>query len=169
MFYISGFISQSLKKKVKFPECVASLYQAVDSNSISYGSSSLTKCKIYGDLLTPSNSVFKIVKVTDRLARIELKSWATITDACINRIVQKALIETKGSTFSSLEQHSIAHHILDSRLRDDHITILIKSFMELYIKIIFHRFSRIYTERIMRQSKPSRRQILTKQILFYNE
>lgn len=169
LFYISGFISQSLKKKVKCPECVASLYQAVDSNSISYGSSSLTKCKTYGDLLTPSNSVFKIVKVTDRLARIELKSWATITDACINRIVQKALIETKGSAFSSLEQHSIAHHILDSRLRDDHITILIKSVTELYIKIIFHRFSRIYTERIMRQSKPSRRQILTKQILFYNE
>ena len=35
LFYISGFISQSLKKKVKCPECVASLYQAVDSNSIS--------------------------------------------------------------------------------------------------------------------------------------
>ena len=74
LFYISGFISQSLKKKVKCPECVVSLYQAVDSNSISYGSSSLTKCKTYGDLLTPSNSVFKIVEVTDRLARIELKS-----------------------------------------------------------------------------------------------
>ena len=167
LFYISGFISQSLKNKVKCPKCVASLYQAVDSNSISYGSSSLTKCKTYGDL-TPSNSVFKIVKFT-KLARIELKSWATITDACINRTVQKALIETKGSAFSSLEQHSIAHHILDSGLRDDHITILIKSVTELYRTIIFHRFSRIYTERIMRQSKPSRRQILTKQILFYNE
>ena len=58
LFYISGFISHSLKKKVKCSECVASLYQAADSNYISYGSSSLTECKAYGDLLIPSMSVF---------------------------------------------------------------------------------------------------------------
>ena len=95
--------------------------------------------------------MFKGVKVTDRLARMKLKSWATITDGCINRSVQKVLIETKGSAFSSLEQHSIENHILDSTLRDDHRTILLKSVVELYINNSFHRFSRIYTEQIMRK------------------
>ena len=169
LFYISGFIARSLKKKLKCPECVASLYQPADNNNITYGSSSLTKCKAYGDLLIPSTSVFKVVKVTDRLVRTELMSWATITGSCISKIVLKTRSETKRSAFSSLEQHSIESHILDSSLRDDHITILIKSVAELHITIIFHRFSRIYTDRVMRQNRPSRRQILTKQILFYNE
>ena len=169
LFYISGFIARSLKKKLKCPECVASLYQPADNNNITYGSSSLTKCKAYGDLLIPSTSVFKVVNVTDRLVRTELMSWATITGSCISKIVLKTRSETKRSAFSSLEQHSIESHILDSSLRDDHITILIKSVAELHIKIIFHRFSRIYTDRVMRQNRPSRRQILTKQILFYNE
>ena len=53
LFYISPFISQSLKKKVKCPECIALLYQAADTNYISYGSSSLTTCKTYGDFHMP--------------------------------------------------------------------------------------------------------------------
>ena len=48
LIYIGGSISQLLRKKVKCPVCVASLYQAADSNHISYGSSSLTNCKTYG-------------------------------------------------------------------------------------------------------------------------
>ena len=38
LFHISGFIARSLKKKLKCQECVASLFQPADSNSITYGS-----------------------------------------------------------------------------------------------------------------------------------
>ena len=51
LFYASGFTAHSLKKKLTCPECGASLYQPDGNNDITYGSSSLTKCKVYGDLL----------------------------------------------------------------------------------------------------------------------
>ena len=38
LFYISGFITRSLKKKLKCPECVASLYQPAGNNNTTYGS-----------------------------------------------------------------------------------------------------------------------------------
>lgn len=156
------------KKKLNCPEYVALLYEPADDKDINYGFSSLTKCKACEHLLIPSPSVFKVVKVTERLARAELESWATITENTIKRFVCKTLLETKGSVFCSLEQHSVETHVLEADLWDDHVAFLIESLTEMHIKVIFHRFSRIYTDQIIRQSRASRRQRLTKQILFHN-
>ena len=75
----------------------------------------------------------------------------------------------KNITFLAIQEHSKQFHVLDQHLRDDHITILIKLIVKNYLVIFYHQFGRIYTERIIKGNKSSRRHKLTKQILFYHE
>ena len=79
------------------------------------------------------------------------------------------LQETKPNTFAELFEHSRQCHILDEYMRDDHITNLIRLIVKSYLDLFFYQFGKVYTERIIKENKASRRHQLTKQILFYNE
>ena len=61
------------------------------------------------------------------------------------------------------------NHVLDSDFRDDHITVIIKHTVNIYLTTFLHQFARVYTERVLKGGIPSKRNKLTKTILFQNE
>ena len=169
--YISGYIVKKILESLDCPDCATALYQSSDSSN-DYGYScnlSLISCKRFGNLLVPSWSVYKVVQSVDRIARRELCNWQGISSDMNKQIESKVLQDTKMSTFTSISEHSKATHILDEHMRDDHITILIKLITQKYLKIFCFQFGRVYTERIIKKNKASKRHKLTKQILFYND
>jgi hypothetical protein len=120
-----------------------------------------------------------VVTTTDTLARQVLCSWTTLSkdkkeQTTLSKdkkekICSDVLKEMKLQTFQDILQHSQQGHVLDDNLRDDHITILIKYIVKLYLQLFLYQFGKVYTERIVKENKASKRHALTKQILFYNE
>ena len=117
-------------------------------------------------MINPSTSVLKIVKVADRHL---VAKWSNLPEKALNTLQLDVLQEVKSSAFLTLQQHSLETHVLDKNLCDGHITILIKKITDLYSKIFLQQFSKIYTERIVKQEAPSKRQKLNKLILFGND
>ena len=176
--YIGGYIVKQLIPSTKCVECVDALV-AEDRNTepdhSSYTRTSPNSCnnliclKSYGNLIFPSRSVVKIVQVTDKILRERLHQWYLLKKQSLQAVKQQILQETKPFTFTSLEQHSRECHVLDENLRDDHITQLIHAISDLYTKIFVHRFGKVYSEKVVRGEKPSKRQKLNKLILFGND
>ena len=154
LFYISGYIAKNLLKNIKCPECAEALYQPayVAHDHQYHHSITLLSCKCYGKLLVPSLSVVKLVMTTDTIARQVLSSWSSLNKEKKEKIYTDVLKETKLQTFQDLFQHSQQCYVLDGNLRDDHITILIMHIAKLYLQLLL-----------------TKRHVLTKQILFYNE
>eukprot|EP00794_Sanderia_malayensis_P011743 gene11743-12964_t len=170
LFYIAGYIVKKIKESSDCPECVVALYEDCNmANEHAYTCSSLISCKRYGKLFIPSNSVFKIVQHVDKVARTHLGNWQYISKEVNTKIMMLVLQETRTNTFQSLQEHSVQSHVIDNELRDDHITVLIKLIVKHYLILFYYQFGKVYTERVIKQSKASRRNKLTKQILFYNE
>ena len=171
LFYISGYIAQKLLKIIKCPKCAEALYQPTDvvHDHQYHHSITLLSCKRYGRLLVPSLSVVKVVTTTDPLARQVLCSWTCMSNDKKEKICLDVLKETKLQTFQDLLHHSQQCHILDDNLRDDHITVMIKHIAKLYLQLFLYQFGKVYTERVVKENKASKRHALTKQILFYNE
>ena len=114
--------------------------------------------------------MYSVVSTVDKLARKELCTWSTMSQHEVLKIRTSVLQETRSRTFSSLQQHSIENHILDTHLRDDHVTfIIIKLIVDKYLDLFFHQFGGVYTERIINRNKPSKRNKLTRTVLFSNE
>ena len=170
LHYIAGYIVRKVMLSIDCSDCAEALYSSGDSCNHGYQSHlSLLSCKRYGNLIVPSQSVFKVVSCVDKLARKELCKWASFPNSVTSAITSSVLAETRNSTFSSMQAHSMENHILDSHLRDDHITVLIKLIVSNYLTLFFHQFGKVYTERIIKRNNPSRRNKVTKTILFYNE
>ena len=171
LFYISGYIAKKLLKNIKCPECAEALYQPADvAHDHQYHHSiTLLSCKCYGKLLVPSLSVVKVVTTTDKIARQVLSSWSSLNKEKKEKIYTDVLKETKLQTFQDFFQHSQQCHVLDGNLSDDHITILIMHIAKLYLQLFLYQFGKVYTQRIVKENKASKRHVLTKQILFYNE
>ncbi len=177
--YIGGYIARKITSCIKCAECASALAMENDNHPSlpdhtycqfeSSSKSSLTSFKTYGKLTSPSPSVVKVVKVADRFLRFMVGKWSHFSDKAILTLQRDVLQEVKLTAFQSLQQHSLETHVLDKNLRDDHITIIIESITDLYSKIFLYQFSKIYSERIVRQGAPSKRQKLTKLILFGND
>ena len=118
-----------------------------------------------GALTIPSASVLKVVQVTDKILRRKLYQWHLLNKNALQEIKQEVLKETP-STFTALQQHSRDSHILYHYLRDDHTTLLIHGISSLYTKTFLYRFGKVYSEKVVRDKKPSKRQILNNLILF---
>ena len=171
LYYISGYVAKKLLESIHCPECVAAFY---DNSGTSVGhdylnSKSLLSCKRYGNLISPSDSLYRVVTCVDKLDRKSLCKWSSFTNQDKLAITMSVLEETRNTLFPSIQGHSKENHILDSEMRDDHITVIIKEIVNHYLKLFFHQFCRVYTERIIKRNLPSRRNKLTKTILFYNE
>ena len=78
------------------------------------------------------------------------------------------MAKTRNATFQSLNEHSKEIHILDSELRGDHFTCIIKMIVENSLLLFCHQFGKIFTERILRKNAPFKRQNLTK-LIFISE
>ena len=166
IFYISGYIAFKLLKILKCPECASALHEPAPPNDTAGHCPSLLTCKSYGKLCTPSSSVVVVITLTDRLARQELCRWTSIDKKSITKITYNVVKETKASTFHDLYEHSMQCHVLDENMIDDHITSLIKLITKKYLHLFMYQFSKVYTERIIKENKASLRHQLTKQILF---
>ncbi|CAB4019071.1 DNA transposase THAP9 [Paramuricea clavata] len=177
--YIGGYIVKMITNCLKCAECAAALVAENNSQPSlpdhTYGQScssmppSLISFKSYGSLINPSTSVLKTVKVADSRLRLLAAKWSNLPKKALETLQRDVLQEVKPSVFQSLQQHSQDTHVLDKDLRDDHITILVKKITDLYSKIFLHQFSKVYSERIVRQEAPSKRQKLNKLILFGND
>ena len=84
-------------------------------------------------------------------------------------MLSDVLSATRSNTFQLLSEHSKESHILDQNLRDDHITIIIKGIVKQYLVLFYHQFGKVFTERILKNNKASKRRKLTNLILFQNE
>ena len=82
------------------------------------------------------------------------------------KVVMQVLTKTRNCTFQVLNQHNKETHILDSELRDDHAPYIIKMIVKKYFILFYHQFGKIFIERILRTNVSSKRQKLTKAILF---
>ena len=168
LYYISGFLAKKLLQSIQCPECVAAFY---DNSSTPVGHDYLTPksllfCKQYGNSILPSDSLYRVVSSVDKLARKSLCKWSSFTNQDKLAITMSVLEETRNTLFPSIQEHSKENHILDSEMRDDHITVIIKETVKHHLKLLFHQFSRVYTERVVKRNLPSRRNKLTKAILF---
>ena len=180
--YIAGYIVKKITVCIKCPECAIALV-AIDKSQAevpvlddhSYSSNSkpesqsLINIKSYGKLMTPSPSVVKVVKATDRNLRQLVGGWTSVTKTAISSLKSNVLQDVKASCFQNLQQHSCESHLLDEQFRDDHITIIIKKIVDLYINIFVHRFGKVYSDRVVREGNSSRRPKLYKLILSGND
>ena len=171
LHYISGYIVKKIIECIDCPDCVPALQSNSESSDFRYYQNhlSLLSCKKYGNLIVPSFSVYKVVDSVDKKARRALCKWAYLSKETNAKILSEVLSETRNSTFQSLSQHSKESHILDGELRDDHISKIIKLIVKNYLILFYHQFGKVFTERILRRNKSSKRHKLTKQILFQNE
>ena len=154
LHYISGFVAKKLLESIVCPECAAALYNNSDT-SISYvhtGAKSLLTCKKYGNLLLLSYSVYKVVTCLDKLARRSLCKWSSFNKQNKLAIAMSVLKETKNTTFPSIQNHSKETHILDYNLREDHVTFIIKEIVQHHLTLFSHQFSRVYTERMIKNN-----------------
>ena len=177
--YIGGYIANKVSSCIKCPECASALSLGTNDNDCtncldhtyfnSSPKSSLISFKTYGKLTTPSTSVVKVVRTADKYLRAMVEKWSHLPDKATLILQRDVLQEIKPSAFQSIQRHSQETHVLDENCNDDHITILINKITELYSKIFLRQFSKIYTERVVREHVPSKRQKLTKLILFGND
>ena len=168
LHYISGYIVKKLLEFIDCPDCAAALHVSSE-NIFRNGHLSLFSLKKYGELLIPSSSIIKVVDCVDRKACRALCKWASLSRESNAQILSDVSSATRNNTFHSLSEHSKECHILDKNLRDDHITIIIKGIVKQYLVIFYHQFGVVFTERILKNNKPSKRRKLTKLILFQNE
>ena len=110
-----------------------------------------------------------MVTATDRQLRALFGDWTSLNKKALSGLKSNVLQEVKTSSFQDLEQHSRESHVLDKEFREDHITIIIKKIIDLYIKIFSHRFGKVYSDRVVRDGNSSKRPKLTKLIPFGNE
>ena len=170
--YIAGYIVKKITACIKCPECAIALV-AVDTSHLALPESNLQPrlmtFKTYGKLITPSKSVVKVVKATDRQLRLLLGAWSSVDKKALSKLRSDVLGDVKANCFECLEEHSCENHLLDEQFRDDHITIIITKIIDLYIKIFTHRFGKVYSDQVVRKGKSSKRPKLTKLILFNND
>ena len=175
--YIGGFIAKKISSCIKCAECAGALSLEMNDGTncsdhtyfSSSPKSSLISFKTYGKLTTPSTSVQNVVKTADKYLRAMVEKWSHLPDKALLILQRDVIQEIKPNVFKSLQRHSQETHILDENCSDDHITILINKITELYTKIFLRQFSKVYSERIVRENVPSKRQKLTKLILFGND
>jgi hypothetical protein len=96
--------------------------------------------------------------------------WNNNLNALQFKWALRALLQKNQITaFECLKQHSRESHVLDEQFCEDHITIIINKLIDLYVKRFSHRFRKVYTDRVVREGKSSKRPKLTKLILFGND
>lgn len=104
--YIAGYIVK------KITECAIALGAVDNSQSASADpnsqckSPSLITFKGYGKLITPSQSVVKVVTAADRHLHALFHDWASLNKKALASLKSTVLQEVKASSFEGLEQHS---------------------------------------------------------------
>jgi hypothetical protein len=160
--YIAGNISKVLNEKLNCDECKAVLFNGPD-DKLDESVQLLIAKKNRGGLRFPSQSVYKIVEISDyvyqSLVKGKMPPKSTNVDLMISNAVMRQCIGL--NLFPGLQAHA--------RVRDknntSHHVILISRIVNQFIRIRFFDLGKRYRS----EMSVSSRHIMTKQILFSNE
>ena len=84
---------------MKCPECAAAFYQSFDHEHVVKSKTNLLSFKVYGNLIFPSSSLFRVVRTTDKLVREMLVNWQDTSKQSKERVVLGVTEELKNRVF----------------------------------------------------------------------
>ena len=119
--------------------------------------------KSYGNLILPSRSVVKIVQVTDKILRERLHQWHLLKKQSLQAVRSfRRPNHLRSRPWSSTPEN-------DMFLTKTYVMTTLHSlsmpFPTSTLKIFVHRFGKVYSEKVVRVEKPSKRQKLNKSFL----
>ena len=174
LYYIGGFIVRSLLHELECHKCKKELLLDPNDpcaiNMTSYPIfTKFTTWKQYGGLVLPSPAVLKIIKATEVVFKrrvIDTEKGIT-TQKMIDLRIETAVIQQLGNgLFNNADGHYFDHEIGQEI---DHLTSLMRTVIQKYVKLRLKTYGKMYTKCIVRQNLPSLRHQLNKTILFRNQ
>ena len=128
-----------------------------------------THWKQYGGLVLPSPEVLRILKAKEVIFKwrvINTERGITV-DRMIDLKIESAVVQQIGNrVFNNVDGHYFEHEIGQEM---DHLSSLLRTVVQRYIKLRLKTYGKMYTMRIVHQNLPSIRHQLNKTILFRNQ
>jgi len=157
--YIAGFVAERLAKRIQCNTCITAVTSNGD-NSLKH--SYFLKRKNNGGLYLPSQSLVQICRETEKGLR-GLTSEGKPPKG-------KEILQLQCNVVMSMQDHNIfpelAEHLVDNVYPENHLVMLIKCIVKMYIKVRCHHLANMHNcslhANIIRQQ-------LTKSILFQNQ
>ena len=174
LYYIAGYIVQSLLAKVSCETCKGELLldpTDAHASQLSMGPlcAKFTAFKQRGRLVFPSTVVFNIVRVTELVFHRHVVGAGTSVpnEKNTDLKIQSIVFEQMGTkVFSTNPAHFFDHKLGEER---DHTSSLLKLVISKYLHLRLTTYSKKFNELIVHVNKPSLRHTLTKTILFKNQ
>lgn len=170
LFYIAGFVSRTIAKKIACVKCRDALF-GDDSRSVNESRSHfLLLRKKRGKLQLPSSGVYKIVKETEHVIRTlfpGIDSGATLpTGKNVNLRIETLVLQNLSlcSLFPQLYENHFADH--DYFTEENHIISIFKSVCGYFLKVRFYNYSKVYKDKNVFRCDVKSRQESTKLMLF---
>lgn len=172
LYYIAGTIVRLLLSEIHCCYCIDTLIDKnVIHNKLHTYAINMNKYNSFttfvnrGKLCYPSNTIFEIIKTTEKVFKIEITlgniQQPNFTQKIVNSVIQKLLPKIK-------EMFSPKHPIVDSTGSEDlHEIQMIKIISSKYIKLRTLTYCKKMTERHLKDKGTSRAK-LHKTILFYH-
>ena len=173
LYYIGGYILQSLLSKVDCEQCKEALLDTENphgQNMVFYPLQAKFTCfKQNGGLLFPSMALLKILKAAEVIfrRRIVEQGKGICFDKNLSAAIQSTVVEQLGlAVFDQSQEHFFDHSL---SIEADHLTTLLRLVTEKYVLLRLKTYSMRFTEMVVHKSEPSLRHRLTKTILFKNQ
>ena len=174
LYYIGGYILQSLLRKVDCEQCKEALLLDTENphgqNMVFYPLQAKFTCfKQTGGLLFPSIALLKILKAAEVIFRRRVieQGKGICFDKNLSAAILSAVVEQFGSAvFDQSQEHFFDHSL---SIEADHLTTLLRLVTEKYVLLCLKTYSKRFTEMVVHKNEPSLRHRLTKTILFKNQ
>ena len=174
LYYIGGYILQSLLHKVDCEQCKEALLLVTENphgqNMVFYPLQAKFTCfKQTGGLLSPSIALLKILKAAEVIFRRRVieQGKGICFDKNLSAAIQSAVVEQFGSAvFDQSQEHFFDHSL---SIEADHLRTLLRLVTEKYVLLCLKTYSKRFTEMMVHKNEPSLRHRLTKTILFKNQ
>ena len=174
LYYIGGYILQSLLRKVDCEQCKEALLLDTENphgqNMVFYPLQAKFTCfKQMGGLLFPSIALLKILKAAEVIFRRRVieQGKGICFDKNLSAAIQSAVVEQFGSAvFDQSQKHFFDHSL---SIEADHLITLLRLVTEKYVLLCLKTYSKRFTEMVVHKNEPSLRHRLTKTILFKNQ
>lgn len=151
LFYISGWIVRTLRNRWRCEICKSALIASSSGGNVG----TLTNIKQRGGLLHPSDSVFRVVKLTDRWIENKLNSGSFLSQKVLKTMETDIAVAASWdcNIFPNLSEHS-----LDCEPSSVHSILLIKNIAFKFANARLGLHGKQETERIMGAAQARRSQ-----------
>lgn len=173
MYYISGYVVKTLLQNLKCESCIRAILDTPSVHDHTYCNEGddnksirkFTFVKQRGGLKLPSDSVYKTIRLTETLFKSLIIDKKKLF---VKNMDQKIIIYVQNELATSstvFREYNDCWDTTDLYTKPHKIDI-INQIIRTYLKIRLHAYSKILTSSIVKTA--SKRQKLTKTILFYN-